>query len=740
MKPSRRFWVVFLTLSLALILGLLNRDLFHFEYHDPFERDYTPESDSKNIIYLGDEIALKPGKYRLILSGNFPDAGSGIIIIGKDGKQLLDQEFIGGDRDNIFDFELSEQPQPVRVCLNYDPVSGPVHISHICIESGHVLYKQSLLTHGFPSLCAVIVYVLLMLRILAPEFFFKLFPYLSDPAAEWSLLALVLLTILVSLPVFRTGTFFLGEDTLFHLSRLKGVAADLKNGIFPPRIELFWLDDVGYGVGFFYPEIFLIIPAFFLLIGFPLLFVYKGLWLVIVFCMLFTHFWSVKQISGGKNAAGISAAIFAALAVYRLQNQYARDGLGEAFAFIFLPLIAAGLFMIFQRRANGWIVLAAGCTGTLLSHTLSFILAVIVMALFLLTRVPRMLRQPSIIAGLLKAAVLSVGLSAFFLFPMLEQKFGVPDLKINQVTSGKLDMSYAATTQSLANVLLFFQPDSAVEKVYFYPGWALLSVPLIGAVLYFGFADRSGKSFRAANVMCIWALLLLFVSTDIFPWNLFQSFLNDIQFTWRWIQSAVVLLCMAGGIYMGIICDRYKSRRVLMIQLLVCLIPAVPILISFNAARLHDQKDFYLANTHTYGSEYMPPDLTRKYILGHIDVVEDAAAKARFSGFSRNALSLSFSYVRDEEGPVNFVVPFIYYRGYAAEFIDKEGNHSEASADAAPNGFVQVSTEAGTEGTVRVWYKGTLIQTAGNAVTLSVIILCLIFLFISHRKKCNMYR
>lgn len=730
MKITRHSAVILLLILFLSGILFLNRNIFRYEYNDSFDRSFSPEVNPKGYYYLGDSIFLKPGNYKMIFTGNLPEKGSEISLIGKNEEVIYNEEFDCSDGQSIFNFTISEHAQNTRIRLNYDPLSGPIDIVHIYLNSEHVIYKDTIIRHGIISLMWILLCLFGLIRILNPEMIFNLCPFLADRKNEWSLLILIILTLSVCLPLFISGKYFAGEDTVFHLSRLSGIAADLKAGIFPPRIELFWLDGIGYGIGFFYSEFFLVIPALFLLLGFSLLTVHKTMWIIIVFFTLISHFWSAKTISGGSRKAGIAAAVFIALTNYRVLNQYNRDGVGEAFAIIFMPLIAAGLFLVFKRKTGGWKTLAIGFSGTLLSHSISFILAVIFTAVFLLTQIRRLLKNPGIIIDILKAASFSIGLCAFFLFPMLEQKFAVPGLKINQVTSGKLDMSYATTTQSIGNVLLFFQPVDMAERNFFYPGWPLLTVLLLGVLLWY----RKEKNLYAAHLMTAAGFIILLISTDIFPWHLFQFFLNNIQFTWRLIQTVVILLSLSGGIYINRLCTNLPPYHVHCLQLIICLIPAAITVISTCKTRLYDSKDFYLQNHHTYGSEYMFPSLSRKYIKENISNLTDNAGNASFSDFRRDNLMLKFSYNGNRGDEVDFTVPFLYYKGYAAAVRDNDDKTMKLSAVAAENGFVRVRGNGPSQGHINVWYDGTIIQQISDLISLLTLTGCILFAL---RKKRN---
>ena len=123
----------------------------------------------------------------------------------------------------------------------------------------------------------------------------------------------------------------------------------------------------------------------------------------------------------------------------------------------------------------------------------------------------------------------------------------------------------------------------------------------------------------------------------------------------------------------------------------------------------------------------MPPQLSRPYIRSHIDIIEDTAQKAHFTNIQRNGLSLRFNYETDDiSDNVCFIIPFIYYKGYADEIQSSESDVTEVITEPADSGFVRIRGTYHPDGKVHVWYKGTTIQTISDIITLLTIVGCLI--------------
>ena len=53
----------------------------------------------------------------------------------------------------------------------------------------------------------------------------------------------------------------IADDYLFHYARIQSITDSLKQGIFPVKIHFPMANTSGYGCGFFYPNLFLYIPA-----------------------------------------------------------------------------------------------------------------------------------------------------------------------------------------------------------------------------------------------------------------------------------------------------------------------------------------------------------------------------------------------------------------------------------------------------------------------------------------------
>jgi hypothetical protein len=98
-------------------------------------------------------------------------------------------------------------------------------------------------------------------------------------------IAIAVLSILIFFaPNYRKGLIE-GSDAPFHLARIDSLAQDLSKGIFPIKVHTELGYDYGYGVGLFYQNHFLYLPAFLRLLGCSLETSYKiSATVLLVFC------------------------------------------------------------------------------------------------------------------------------------------------------------------------------------------------------------------------------------------------------------------------------------------------------------------------------------------------------------------------------------------------------------------------------------------------------------------------
>ena len=103
----------------------------------------------------------------------------------------------------------------------------------------------------------------------------------------------------------------------------------------------------------------------------------------------------------------------------RISYAYNTDGLGTLLAMMFLPLLLLAIYKMFIIKEEPCLLLSLSFVCMLLSHLLSFTLSVLFFGLLLIVDYKNL--NKARILFVLKSASLAILLSAFFLFPLLEQ-------------------------------------------------------------------------------------------------------------------------------------------------------------------------------------------------------------------------------------------------------------------------------------------------------------------------------
>lgn len=183
---------------------------------------------------------------------------------------------------------------------------------------------------------------------------------------------MVVLILVSSVPLF-TGYEIASAELNCHIQRMEGVKDALLAGWFPVRIYPDGQQDYGYAVGVFSGDIFLGIPAFLRIMGFPLgasYLLYKfavNVATVVIACESFGRILK-------SRLSGLFAAALYTLNTYRLAMMYEKDYMGLYTAAIFLPLFACGIWRLLSEETGSkaygkvWILPALGLTGLIQSH------------------------------------------------------------------------------------------------------------------------------------------------------------------------------------------------------------------------------------------------------------------------------------------------------------------------------------------------------------------------------------
>lgn len=350
MFSNRCARIILYILMCLVFLYTVNEDIF--SYYDAYflNRDFSPTIDAKGDYLLSPQLVLKKGIYWIVFYVNTNATGNGYFI-KNDTEIIVRDEFLPEVYFEQIKLEIKNPSEQIYLGISYDPAGGNLDVGEVFISSDFVITKDSVLRHFVVTLFLIILFYILGWRIFFSSSWFKCFGQASSPANERIFIFLLAISAITSFPFFYNKIFLAPDDYMFHLLRIEGIKVGLENGIFPIRVNPYFLNGYGYGDGLFYPNLTLYFSAILRVLGFHPITVFKIFVIVLNFLSIVCFYFVTMKISQSRYS-GLIGAVFYAFASYRLIDILFRTGFGEAQSFLFTPLIILGLYNIFNGRTE----------------------------------------------------------------------------------------------------------------------------------------------------------------------------------------------------------------------------------------------------------------------------------------------------------------------------------------------------------------------------------------------------
>lgn len=540
----------------------------------------------------------------------------------------------------------------------------------------------------------------------------------------WIVAAVMAVTVfLSSIPLLLPGTHA-GHDLGFHLYRIVSVSKAIAEHSFPVRIYFDRFNGYGYGSPLFYCDFFLYFPALLHnLLGLDFTASWNALLFLLNSMTFLVSYYSYKTISRSFTI-GLTASALYTLTTYRLLDLYTRAAIGESCALVFLPLILCGFERILRNERTGWITLALGYTGVLMSHTLSFLMALLIGAVFCLLHFKKILEKEHLIS-ILKAALLSIGCTAWYLIPFLRSVF----LPL-QAKSDYPD--FFRTSLSLSDLFDFSLKGAASGEIYkgllsSSTGYGITKTPgpliLLGSILFFILWIRSLQSGETSPESkpsyLLFGWLTIILMSDMIPWELLQglpvfSFFRSFQFIWRFNMVVVLLLSYSAAFGFCSLAHRRKF--------LLSLVPIGIIVFSLFFYQT------YLTQTRVFTDDNMPLLTDELYLFTGNDLSSREPFESNGDALSVNdvlkekGVAFTYSVLPPSDGsPLYIDVPLNYYPGYTAKV-----NDTTEKVTYSDTGIVRLFVpNNASSGTVSVSYRESPLFLLADVISLiSWIFLC----------------
>ena len=514
--------------------------------------------------------------------------------------------------------------------------------------------------------------------------------------------------IISCLPLWHAGIGGYEPDLIFHLLRIDGVRDALLAGSFPVRLYDNFFGGYDYGSPLFYPDIFLVIPACFRILGLSVEISWKLFAVLVCTAVFFSTYFSFRLIIPERHYAMV-ATLLLTLSQFYLADLQVRVGLSEYIAYIFLPIWMAGIYDFFKGDGQRIYLIGVGLTGMLLTHTImTFIAGIMSVIIFI---VGLFVKREAFFdikrwRSLIISGIISIGVSVYYLFPMAEQMMTA-------------QYRYTIPFQKVGTYYQRFSYFFNLTGSFNYVAKVGIGIPFLMLIVLRLLIKRPKE--KACDLFFFGGLLVFLLTTNIFPWALFnETILNSIQFTYRFYPYGLCFLSLGVTMLIRELC----GQRGIDEKGLIIFTVAATLFFGFyqnyhvlTATEFNEGIDeaYLSAHDNSVGSgEWLPVPFDEsvenkesKYCVvydgGNID-------------FSDTAY-LTGSFAVPDGADATYTVPRIFYKGYAAD-IDGQ----PIACGKSEQGLLNVKNDSGKSGTITIRYEGTPIQKVSVIISLISVI------------------
>lgn len=515
-------------------------------------------------------------------------------------------------------------------------------------------------------------------------------------------------------------------DPYFHYNRLLVLMNALQNGEFPFYLDYNSINGYGYFTKAFYCDLFLIPYA---LVGnfSDIYSAYDFYIFSTTILSALTMYWAVKRIYKSSFCASVVGILYV-FSAYRIYEIYYHTAVAEVISFIFIPVVLLGFYEIIKGDYKKWYILTLGYSAIIMTHTITVVLLSLTAFVFLIYYCKCFLRDKKRIVYLFIAGFSCLFLTAYYLYPMLEQMFSnsfyyqtKPFVDI-KYTRSLLSNIFAGMTNNLPNM----NHSDYTPKV----GGLLVTLICLRLFIH----DKS-KMIRSVDVGVVVGLCYIFTNIYFFPWTEFPfNKLAFIQFPWRLLKYTTFFFSLAGGFYLYRLIKSDTRKIIVITFLAVFLVFTFRFdsndyrdMICVSDASINEQtisKDAYVG-----GGEYLPSVMSFKnypYERGRV-IINKSNNLSVNGGISNEKI---FGFYADSALYGNLELPLTYYKGYKAVLDDNEIEIKQSD-----NGLIEIPVSR--SGYIRVWYEGTIIQKISPYISILGILLLCGYIYLINRKKCS---
>lgn len=537
---------------------------------------------------------------------------------------------------------------------------------------------------------------------------------------NWPIILLVLLSFLVSWPIFRSGYFSHHDD--LQVMRI----FEMRKCFLDYQIPCRWVPDMGFGNGYPLFNYYSILPYY--IGGFLSFFVgyiaaAKLLFLIpLVLGGLSLYFLALEIF--GRIPAFLAGVLFL-FAPYRALDTYVRGAVAENFAMAIFPLVLLFAHKLTKNYSNKYFIgLTFSLSAFLISHNIMVLLfspIFILLTLYWAKKYGWNNFKPLLMAG-----VLSIGISSFFTFPAFLERDLV---QIDNLV--RLDLDFRAHYVTIEQ--LFFDrfwgygasfpgPSDTISFQIGWPHWWIV------ILAFFVFVFSLKKRFNF--LLFLFFLIFLFSvfmthNKSAFIWENI-GILRFAQFPWRFLAVTIFSSSLIGAYFISKLPQKFRVYFVVALSLLT-------IILNFGYFK-PEKFDLSLTDKQKLSGELWEKQ-QKAAILDYIPKTalepQEPAPKnpliisGEAQTFNFDKKSNSFKFDAKVSQTTIIEVPIFDFPNWTVYVNEKVFNHSHDNFV----GRIRIDLPPG-DYKIEGIFKNTLIRTVSNIITLvSITILILLKLY-----------
>lgn len=517
-----------------------------------------------------------------------------------------------------------------------------------------------------------------------------------------------------------------GHDYMFHYKRMCTLMQALKDGSFPIYLDYNAYEGYGYATKWFYSD-FVLIPFAYIanLIGLPT--AYKVMYFTMsILCGILTYF-ATKRIYKNSLGASITGILFT-FCTYRLQDLYERFALGEALSFTFIPLVFWGLYEIIKGNYKKWYIISIAFSLLIFTHLLSTVLAFTTIVIIIVFYYKDFFREPKRFLYLVIAGIITLFLTAYYLFPFIEQ-YQASFFNFQQPNAHTFAQHNRSEVLRIIHGM-FSIGFITMERYYFLPSIGVILTFLIS--LRFFIYDKS-KEIKSVDLGVIIGIVYIVSCFNFIPWSLYPlKWFNFIQFPWRLFEFSSFFFALASGYYLTKVL-RKTRRSLIAVILLLFLISNSIIMNATSYKKLFDYENSIIEQP-TFENRFLLVDL--EYFPYRMSGDSLHYIEKKKHNIYKKNIDTEINNIQRIEGGMNFNIsinkpdtlelPIIYYKGYYANIDDQDIKIWESK-------YGLIEMEVNKSGAIHVEFTGTPIQK--YSIYITIISYLLLFIYMSWNRK-----